>query len=61
MAVEPQRYEILRGLNWTATDGTPQRAEPDEVRDDLLRQSIKWLEADGLIRKTSKPLTRKGA
>lgn len=58
---EPQRYEVLVGLNYPTTDEPDRRAEPNSVVDDIPAQSLKWLLADGLIRKTTKKLTpRKG-
>lgn len=46
------RYRIGgRGLDWTAADGSPRRAEPGDLVDDLPADSIPGLLGDGLITK----------
>jgi hypothetical protein len=43
------RYRVLAGLDYKGRDGTPRRAEPGEVVDDLPATSTGWLLARGAI------------
>jgi hypothetical protein len=57
VATEPQRYEVVVGLNYPTSDDPDVRREPGDVVDDIPKISVPWLLKDGLIRKTTKKLT----
>jgi hypothetical protein len=47
-ASSPQRFRVVRGLNYPGGGGA-RRAEPGEVVDDLPAGSVPWLLAQGHI------------
>ena len=51
------RYRVLAGLNYRAPDGTPRRAEPGEVVDDLPASSVGWLLRRGAVEEDPEPET----
>ncbi len=51
MANTRKKYRVLRGLDW----GKNERAEADDVRDDIPAASIPWLLEDGLIEPVEEP------
>ena len=52
-----ERWQVLVGLDYVS-GGTPRRAEPDDVVDDLPAESVGWLSKQGLIAQAPAPTER---